>query len=188
MVWAFELGLPQSVQVRPVGYTDAEIQPQGEMGYFHFRARGTQPPLKVTWYSGGELWPDRPAALPANFDMSWTERCSSARRGSSSATARAVRRGSSRRPCAPPISRRPRPCPAPRAITATGWMRSRAGRRPAPNFEFGAHLTQIALLGVLSLRTGGNASSGIPRTKRPAACPQADAYIKETYRPGWEVA
>ncbi len=39
MVWAFELGLPQSVQVRPVAYTDAEIVPQGEIGYFHFPAR-----------------------------------------------------------------------------------------------------------------------------------------------------
>ena len=70
MVWAFELGLPERVQMRPVGYTDLEIQPQGEMGYFHFPARGTQPPLRVTWY-GRELWPDRPAALPANFDMTW---------------------------------------------------------------------------------------------------------------------
>jgi predicted dehydrogenase len=185
-VWAFELGLPQSVQVRPVAYTDAEIVPQGEIGYFHFPARGPQPPLKVCWYGGGP-WPDRPAALPANFDLSWRGTLFLGEKGVIECD------GAGGPPRLFPEALRTAYRPPAKTLPRSkghhrDWLDAIKGGPPAGScFEIGAHLTEIALLGVLSLRMGGRRIEWDSQNQKVQGVPEAEAYIKETYRPGWEV-
>ncbi len=60
-VWALNLGLPVKVQATSTPYS-SDFLPQGELVTYEFAARGTMPPVKVTWCDGG-LRPPRPAAL-----------------------------------------------------------------------------------------------------------------------------
>ncbi len=68
------------------------------------------------------------------------------------------------------------------------WLDAIKGGPPAGScFEVGAHLTEIALLGVLSLRMGGRRIEWDSQSQKAKGVPEAEACIKETYRPGWEV-
>src|SRR5690606_14301195 len=52
-VWAFNLHSPKSIGVHPAGYSDKDIAPYGEIGYYEFEKDGNQKALKQYWYSGG---------------------------------------------------------------------------------------------------------------------------------------
>ena len=68
------------------------------------------------------------------------------------------------------------------------WLDACKGGPPASsNFEYGARLTELALLGVLALRAGKKIDWDAANMKA-TNLPEADAFIKGTYRPGWELA
>ncbi len=48
ITWACDLKAPESVEILPAGFGDRDIAPCGEIGHYHFHARGEQPPLKIT--------------------------------------------------------------------------------------------------------------------------------------------
>ena len=63
---------------------------------------------------------------------------------------------------------------------------ARGGPAASSNFEYGAHLTEITLLGVLALRVGKKIewdSESMSVTNSD----EADQIIKGTYRTGWEL-
>ena len=66
--WAFNLKAPTSVELHPAGYSDEDIIPYGEIGYYEFDEQDEQQALKLTWYSGG-VQPERPEQLPAEVAM-----------------------------------------------------------------------------------------------------------------------
>jgi hypothetical protein len=67
------------------------------------------------------------------------------------------------------------------------WLDACKGGKPASsNFEYGARLTEITLLGVLSLRAGSRIDWDAANIKA-RGLPAADAFIKEDYRKGWEL-
>ncbi len=182
--WALDLKDPQSVEARPAGPTNAEIGPHGSIVYYHFGPRGQQPPVKVTWYDGG-LAPDRPAGLRDNERLP--------PRGVLFVGDKGVL-------LAGGAGGRPRlltkdagaQAPKPTLPRSKGhhrdWLDSCKGGSPASsNFEYGARLTEIALLGVLALRTGRRIEWDAAALKAKGV-PAADAIIKESYRKGWEVA
>jgi len=60
-IWALNLGLPNKIQASSSPYT-ADYLPQAAVITYEFAARGSMPPVKVTWCDGG-LRPPRPGAL-----------------------------------------------------------------------------------------------------------------------------
>jgi hypothetical protein len=67
------------------------------------------------------------------------------------------------------------------------WLQACKGGRPASsNFGYGAPITELVLLGNVALRTRkllrGDASS-----MRATNAPEADPYLREAYRAGWEL-
>ena len=67
------------------------------------------------------------------------------------------------------------------------WLDAcKGGPAASSHFEYGAKLTELALLGVLSLRTGKKLSWDAAAMK-VRGLPEADAFIKEQYRKGWEI-
>ncbi len=186
-VWAYDLETPQSVQVLPAGYCDSEIAPFGEIGYFRFATNGARPGMKLTWYSGG-LMPDRPEALPENFTLP--------RRGVMFVGERGVIQcdGAGGAPRLFPASLRASyPAPAKTLARSRGhhrdWLDAiKGGPRPSSNFEYAAKLTEITLLGVLSLRLGGRLLQWDAQNMQAKGLPEAEPLIKGTYRKGWELA
>ncbi|HXE56043.1 MAG TPA: hypothetical protein VN541_23660, partial [Tepidisphaeraceae bacterium] len=68
------------------------------------------------------------------------------------------------------------------------WVDAIKGGPPASaNFEYGAHLTEITLLGVMSLRLGGKKIDWDAANMKATNLPDADAIIHESYRSGWEL-
>ncbi|QXD24849.1 Gfo/Idh/MocA family oxidoreductase [Opitutia bacterium ISCC 51] len=185
-VWAYDLETPDSVQVYPIGQSNEEIVPHGELGYFDFKAKGKQKAIKVTWYAGA----GRPAhheSFPDNFQLSkrgllfegskGTIQCDGAGgsprifpqelRGSINKPKKSIRRVSGHH---------------------SDWIEAiKGGPAASANFEYSARLTEIALLGVLSVRMGGARIEWDAKNMKAKGLPEADRFIKEPVRSGWEV-
>jgi len=68
------------------------------------------------------------------------------------------------------------------------WLAACKGGPPASsNFEYGAKLAELVLLGIASLRTGKKLHWDTANMKA-RGLPAADAIIKEEHRKGWEIA
>jgi len=68
------------------------------------------------------------------------------------------------------------------------WLDACKGAQPASsNFEYGAQLTELVLLGVLSLRARRRIYWDAANMKA-RNLPEADALIHGTYRDGWKIA
>jgi len=67
------------------------------------------------------------------------------------------------------------------------WLQACKGGRPASShFGYGARLTEFILLGNVALRTGKRLTWDAPAMKATNA-PEADRYLRESYRAGWEL-
>jgi hypothetical protein len=68
------------------------------------------------------------------------------------------------------------------------WLGACKGGIPASsNFQYGAALTEVGLLGLVALRVGKKIHWDAKAMKATNA-PEADKLLKESYRPGWEPA
>ncbi len=184
--WAFHLKAPTSVELHPAGYSDAEIIPYGEIGYYHFNERDEQKPLKLTWYSGG-VQPPRPEQLPASVAMP--------RRGTLFVGDEGIilNDGGERVPQLFPEARAAAfTPPKPTIVRSNGHFRDwvdaiKGGPAASANFDYGARLTELTLLGVLSLRLGGKKLDWDYENMKVRGMPEADTFIREPVREGWEL-
>ena len=64
----------------------------------------------------------------------------------------------------------------------------KGGPAASANFDYAARLTEITLLGVLSLRMGGKKIYWDAEQMKATGLPEADEYIREPVRKGWEMA
>ena len=183
--WALDLRDPVSVESRPAGHMNAEIGPHGQICYYRFGPRGDKPPVKVTWYDGG-LQPPCPeelgegSALPSRGVLFKGDKglmlCGGA--GGDPRLLPEEKMKEYRRPAET----------IPRSDGHhRDWLDAcKGGPAASSHFDYGAQLTELALLGVLSLRTGQKLSWDAANMKA-RRLPEADAFIKEQYRKGWEI-
>lgn len=184
--WALDLRDPLSVECRPAGQMDAEISPHGEICYYEFGPRGDLPPVRVTWYDGG-LRPPLPVDWPQDQEFPG--------RGSLFIGDKGVLicPGAGAPPRLLPESKmaefQPPPATLPRSKGHhRDWLDAcKGGPAASSHFEYGAQLTELPLLGILSLRTGRKIDwdAGNLQAK---GIPDATPIIKESYRTGWEIA
>jgi hypothetical protein len=66
------------------------------------------------------------------------------------------------------------------------WMQAcKGGPRPVSNFDYAGPLTEIVLLGVLSLRAPGNRLEWDSVNLKMKNAPELNAYVHADYRKGW---
>ncbi|MBC8872588.1 MAG: Gfo/Idh/MocA family oxidoreductase [Planctomycetes bacterium] len=185
-MWALDLAEPTSIEARPAGNMDAEIAPHGEICYYRFGARGDKPPVNVTWYDGG-LKPPCPEEIPEGSSLPGRGVLFIGEKGSmlcdgAGGACRLL-----------PYEKTPTyERPAETIPRSEGhhrdWLAACKGGPPASsNFEYGAKLAELVLLGIASLRTGKKLHWDAANMKA-RGLPAADAIIKEQYRKGWEIA
>jgi predicted dehydrogenase len=182
--WAFDLPPPHRIEALPVGPTDAEIAPYGSMIFYDFAARGEQPAIRFTWYDGG-LRPRAPEAL-GKFALP--------RRGVMFLGEKGVIQcdGAGGAPRVFPETLRAGLVKPPQTIRRVeghhrDWIDACKGGEPASsNFAYGARLTEIGLLGVLSLRLRRPIEWDAEKMAVPGV-PEAEPLIRGTYRKGWEL-
>jgi hypothetical protein len=67
------------------------------------------------------------------------------------------------------------------------WLDAcKGGEQSSANFEYSAALTEVGLLGLVAMRIGKKIHWDAKAMKFTDA-PEADKYLKESYRSGWEI-
>jgi predicted dehydrogenase len=183
--WGLDLPAPETVELFPAGYSDKDIAPHGEIGYFQFPSVGKQGPIKLTWYAGG-LRPSQPDAIPKGVELP--------SRGSMYIGEKGILLYRVRKePELYPSSLQQKFAKHQDTLAPTNghhrdWVDAIKGGSPASsNFEYAVRLTEITLVGVLSLRLGGKKIYWDAENMKAVGAPEADQFIKESVRTGWEM-
>ena len=167
---------------------DAEIAPHSEMVHWDVAARGDGPhqgPVRAMWYDGG-LRPPVPDGWPQDQEMPGRGCLFVGDRGTIMCA------GLGGKPMLLPEERNESYQAPPVSIPRSkghhrDWIDAcKGGAAASSRFEYGARLTELLLLGVLSLRTGKLIRWDAANLKARNA-PEADAIIREACRPGWEI-
>lgn len=187
--WAFNLHQPETVEMFPGGNNGSRIMiPYAEIGYYNFKHIGKQQALKLNWFSGG-LKPEIPEVIPQDVKL--------APRGAMFVGEKGVilnNGGTISEPEVFPMSLR-ESLVAPSKILPRvkghhrEWIDAiKGGPKPLSNFEYASKLTEITLLGVLSLRLGGEKIYWDADNMKAIGIPEADEIIREPVRQGWEIS
>lgn len=184
-VWAYDLKTPTRVEAAVTDSIHAEVTAPGAIVYYDFPAAPPQPALRLTWYHGG-LKPATPEAL-GKFPLSPRGTLFVGDKG-------VIQTGSSgSAPRLFPESRRlSYQKPAPTLQRSAGhhrdWLDAcKGGPAAGSNFDWASRLTEIVHLGILAIRTGKPIAWDAEKMSAPGV-PQAEPFIRKSYRKGWEIA
>ncbi|MCY2953231.1 MAG: Gfo/Idh/MocA family oxidoreductase [Planctomycetota bacterium] len=188
-VFALNLQHPTAVESYST-IVDAEVVSNGSICYYRFGQRLNLPPVTLTWYDGG-LRPRTPDGIDPDDAK---QRIGEGGNGILFIGEKGYITGGgwAGMPHLLPLSlhreyKRPGKTLPRSKGHHTDWLIACKGGTPASgNFEYSAKLTEIVLLGNVALRTGKPLVWDGPNMKATNA-PEADKFIKETYRKGWEI-
>ncbi len=184
-LWALDLREPLSIEASAVGPVDKDIAPPAGIYTYHFGPRGDKPAVTFTWYEGG-LKPPRPESMEESDQFDSNGILFVGDKGALASP------GWGGRPRLIPGSRdkdfqRPAATLARSKGHHRDWIDAcKGGPAPGSNFQYGAALTEVGLLGLVAMRVGKKITWDAQALKCPNA-PQADQYLKESYRAGWEI-
>jgi predicted dehydrogenase len=186
-LWALDLAAPQTVEASCAAGMDADIASPASIYRYHFGPRGNLPPLDLTWYDGG-LMPPRPEELEDDDEMgqSGNGTIFIGEKG------KMMCAGWGGPPRLLPLSRMETYQRPPKKLVRSkghhrDWLDACKGGAPASsNFDYGAKLTELVLLGNIALRTGKKIQWD-PVNLQVKNAPEAAKLLREPYRKGWEV-
>ncbi len=179
---ALDLGYPTWVQAISSGHNN-ETYPRWSIVQYEFPERGNLPPVRLTWYDGGQ----RPSAdllkdllkgetIPDNGHLFIGDK-------GVVFNGRLLPADKFRdyRPPAPTLPR------APQDNHYLEWAQAcKTGSQTMSNFEFAGLVTEVVLLGNVALLTGEKIEFD-PVAMKAKGCPEAERYIRREYRKGWSL-
>jgi len=183
-MWALNLGYPTSVETVSTPFNGA-CYPHATQTFYEFPARGSMPPVKLTWYDGG-LMPDKPEEL-GDEDLD---------KGGG-----ALLVGSKGKLLHETYGLYPRLLPKslhdsygkppqklPRIENEDhemNWVNTAKGKTQAScPFEYASRLTEVMLLGIVSLRAGKKLTYD-GANMRVTNVAGANDFLRREYRQGW---
>jgi predicted dehydrogenase len=192
--WALNLGQPTEVQATTTHYKpeiSSETYPRASVVRYTFPARGSMPPVKVTWYDGRlkppilDMW-DPGRSLGTNGAILVGEK-GLAFHGSHGAgglrLAPKALHESYQRP-AQTIQR----VPDQSGGHEQDWIRACKDGKPASaSFEYGGALTEMVLLGVLAMRVPDKKLLWDSASMRFTNSDKANELLHIDYRDGWNL-
>jgi len=188
--WALDLGAPARVQAFREPPPGDGFVPMNSVVTYQFPARGTKPPVTMTWYERGydvpkpRRWePDKPLPTEGGMYMEGTkETLFHAGMRPESPMLTPAARFMERKDDLRRIPRRPAVGDGP----IEEWLRAIKGDGPAPgsSFDYAAPLTEVVLLGVIAQRTGRTIEWDAEAMKVKGQ-PDLDALVREPAREGW---
>jgi hypothetical protein len=182
---ALRLGPPTTIDATSCGNTP-EVHPVSAAVTFQFPARGEMPPLKLTWYEG--IRPPRPPdledgrAMPAEGGVLF--------KGSKGTIMAGVYGDSPR--IIPEAKMGEAKLPEKTLARVKGsheqdWVRACKDGEPAgADFSYAGPLTEICCLGNIAKRVDTRVEWDSANMKI-TNLPEANAYVRRQYRPGWEL-
>lgn len=189
-VWALGLGLPTVIETTSTPFDRRPglvSYPHATTTYFEFPARDGQPPVKLTWYDGG-LLPPKPAeigddALEGEGGVLYIGSKGKMLQDTYGARPRLLP-VETHNSYGAPRERLPR---IPHQAHEMNWVNAIKGTdQISCPFSYAAHLTEIMLLGVVSLRAGTKIhyDAANMRVTNNAA---ANDFLTRTYRAGYSL-
>ena len=179
--WALDLTHPLTVHSQ-AGESRADLTSVKMKVQYEYPARGKQPPVKLTWYQGGE----KPAILTDKQKEQW-----------GSGVLFIGQNGMlladyGRRVLLPEDKFKGFQPPAPTIPESIGhhaeWIKAcKEGGQTTCHFGYSGPLTECALLGIVSHRVGNKKLEWDWKKMKATNCPEADNYIQHSYRPGWKL-
>jgi hypothetical protein len=168
---------------RPVSY------PVATSVHYQFPARGSQPPVKLSWYDGG-LYPPRPDLLPDDVTLK-------SEGGVIFIGEKGILMNDTygANPRLFPVALTeaaalvPRSYPRVQWSHALNWAKAAKGQATASSpLEYAALLTETMLLGIVALRTGqGRKILYDGENMKITNIPEANQYLTREYRAGWSI-
>lgn len=182
--WALDLGMPTTVETVSTPFNGA-CYPHATQTFYEFPARGSMPPVKLTWYDGG-LMPDKPAEL-GDEDLN---------KGGG-----ALLIGSKGKLLHDTYGLHPRLLPKslhdsygkpPRKLPRIenedhemNWVNAAKAKTAAScPFEYASRLTEVMLLGIVALRAGKKLDYD-GANMRVTNVSTANDFLRRDYRQGW---
>jgi predicted dehydrogenase len=177
-------GTPSSrTRQRPVSF------PVATTVHYQFPERGSQPPVKLTWYDGG-LYPPRPDVLPDDVVLK-------SEGGVIFIGEKGILLNETygSNPQLYPASLMERAAAVPQSIPRItwghemNWAKACKGQAKASSpIEYAAQLTETMLLGLVALRAGqGRKILYDGANMRITNIPDANQYLTREYRAGWAI-
>ena len=190
--WTLDLGAPTTIEATSTHYEPAvasETYPRASIVRYAFPARGSKPPVKLTWYDG-RLLPPIPAEMEADRKLPGSGALLIGDKGiilHGSHGADGVRLVPETR-----MQAYKRPPKTLRRVTEGhegDWIRACKegpnGTPPCSPFSYGAALTEMVLLGVLAIRVKDQRLAWDGPTMRFTNNDAANALLRGNYREGW---
>jgi hypothetical protein len=190
--WALELGAPQTVEATSTHFEPAvasETFPRASIVRYSFPARGSRPPVKLTWYDGRLLPPipadlERDRPLPGSGALLIGEKGTILHGSHGADGVRLIPEARMRDYARPPKTLR--------RVTEGhegDWIRAckegPAGVPPCSPFEYGGALTEMVLLGVLAIRMKDQRLEWDSQNLRFTNNDKANELLRIEYREGW---
>jgi predicted dehydrogenase len=183
-MWALNLGLPTSIETVSTPFNGASY-PTASIIFYGFPARGSMPPVKLTWYDGG-LLPQKPEELgeeelAKEGGAILIGSKGKLIHGTYGAHPRLLPQSLQNSAGTPP-QKLPR---IPNEDHEMNWVNAIKNKSEAScPFDYSAKLTEVMLLGVVALRAGRKITYD-GGNMRVINVPQANDYLRRDYREGW---
>jgi predicted dehydrogenase len=191
-VWALGLGPPTTVEATATldgslvdgNKPNVETYPIAAIITYEFPARGTLPPVRMTWYEGG-LMPPTPAEMPSGARLPGNGVLYVGTKG------KMFHSSHGGMPELLPATLHDAAKQVPKTMPRSPghyeeWMLAcKGGPRPVSNFDYAGPLTEIALVGVLALRAPGKRLEWDSANLKIKNAPELDAFVRTEYRKGW---
>jgi predicted dehydrogenase len=187
---ALSLETPETVEATAYGEVDPELCSRGSFVTWRFAATDQRGPLTVHWYDSGLMPPTPPEIDPEDP----RQRLGDGENGILFVGERGLitAGGWSGMPRLLPLElHRSYVRPEKTLPRVPGhhadWLRAcKGGPAASGEFAYGARLTEFMLLGNVALRTGKRLSWDA-EGMRATNAPEADQYLRQPYRSGWEL-
>jgi len=185
-VWGLKLGLPTEIETASTPF-DKICYPNATTTYYSFPARNGMPPVKLTWYDGG-LTPPKPEEMG---EEAFNGEGGILYIGSKG---KMLQNTYGQRPRLLPIERhndygapKEKMVRVPHEAHEMNWVNAIKGKDEISSpFSYAAHLTEIMLLGVASLRAGKKLFYDGAKMQ-VTNDPSANDFLTRTYRAGYSL-
>ncbi len=183
-MWALNLGLPTTIETVSTPFNGVSY-PHATQTFYEFAARGSMPPVKMTWYDGG-LMPDKPAELGDEELDKGGGALLIGNKGKLLHDTYGLHPRLLPKSLNDSYGKPPQTLPRiENEAHEMNWVNAAKGLTEAScPFEYAARLTEVMLLGVVALRAGKKISYD-GANMRVTNVAQANDYLKREYRQGW---
>lgn len=189
--WALDLGTPTSIVAKPTDYDPvqhADTFPPENLITYEFSPKLNRPAVKIFWYEGNKLPP-----IPAEMEDEKFPKIGALVIGSKGKILYGSHGAGSCRllPTDKMADYRKieQPCPVAKSLGHhEEWIAACKGGKPSlSNFDYGAPLSEIALLGVIATRLPGQKLLWDAKAMKFNNNAAATAMVNPPYRKGWEL-